>query len=146
MSLLQSGHSQLRYIFTSEAVLLSSHFTMQIQASGQRIEVFHKLQIECGITEPIKIPLHSNVRWGTAFLMLDRSYQLCEVSFFLLADLSCQAITLFVSTADQRYGPITTICRNGHVVKHIPWTSFAITETDWERVKQVCDILAVITS
>jgi hypothetical protein len=67
-------------------------------------------------------------------------------SFFLLADLSCQAITLFVSTADQRYGPITTIRRNGRVVKHIPWTVFAITETDWERVKQVCDILAVITS
>ena len=56
--------------------------TTQIQASGQCIKVFNKLQIECGIMEPLKIPLHSNVRWGTAFLMLNRSHQLCEVSIF----------------------------------------------------------------
>jgi hypothetical protein len=52
----------------------------QIQASGQRIEVFENLQIECGITDPLKIPLHSNVRWGTAFNMLTRSYKLRDVS------------------------------------------------------------------
>jgi hypothetical protein len=52
---------------------------IKIQASGQRIELFEKLQIECGIADPLKIPLHSNVRWGTAFNMLTRSYQLRQV-------------------------------------------------------------------
>ena len=51
----------------------------QIQASGQRIELFEKLQIECGIVDPLKIPLHSNVRWGTAFNMLSKSYKLRQV-------------------------------------------------------------------
>jgi hypothetical protein len=51
----------------------------QIQALGQRIELFEKLQIECSIMDPLKIPLHSNVRWGTAFNMLNRSYQLRQV-------------------------------------------------------------------
>jgi hypothetical protein len=39
----------------------SSWSASQIQASGQCIEVFNKLQIECTITEPLKIPLHSDV-------------------------------------------------------------------------------------
>ncbi|KAF8461320.1 hypothetical protein DFH94DRAFT_698383 [Russula ochroleuca] len=34
---------------------------IKIQSSGQCIEFFERLQIECGITEPLKIPLHSNV-------------------------------------------------------------------------------------
>lgn len=51
-----------------------------MQASGQRIEYFEKLQMQYKITDPLKIPLHSNVRWGLAFLMLDRSYQLRQVS------------------------------------------------------------------
>lgn len=52
----------------------------QIQASGQRIEYFEKLQIQCKIADPLRIPLHSNVRWGSAYRMLDRSYKLRQVS------------------------------------------------------------------
>ena len=49
---------------------------IKIQASGQRIAYFERLQKECGIDTPLKIPLHSNVRWGTADGMLARSYNL----------------------------------------------------------------------
>ena len=52
----------------------------QVQASGQQIEHFEKLQIQCKITEPLKIPLHSNIRWGSAYFMLDRAYMLRQVS------------------------------------------------------------------
>ncbi|KAF8240351.1 hypothetical protein L208DRAFT_1214755, partial [Tricholoma matsutake] len=34
---------------------------IKIQSSGQRIEAFEKLQLECGVRDPLKIPLHSNV-------------------------------------------------------------------------------------
>ncbi|EDR03890.1 uncharacterized protein LACBIDRAFT_331039 [Laccaria bicolor S238N-H82] len=34
---------------------------IKIQSSGQRIEAFEKLQIECGLKDALKIPLHSNV-------------------------------------------------------------------------------------
>lgn len=53
----------------------------QIQASGQRIEYFEKLQIQCKIGDPLKIPLHSNIRWGSAHNMLGRSYLLRQVSY-----------------------------------------------------------------
>lgn len=53
---------------------------IKIQSSGQRIEYFEKLQIQCKITNPLKIPLHSNVRWGSAHLMLSRSHKLRQVS------------------------------------------------------------------
>ena len=33
----------------------------QIQASGQRIEYFEKLQLQCKFPKPLRIPLHSNV-------------------------------------------------------------------------------------
>jgi spore coat protein U-like protein len=58
--------------------LTTSHF-QQIQSSGQRIEVFNKLQLECNFDTPFKIPLHSNVRWGTAYRMLERGFKLREV-------------------------------------------------------------------
>jgi len=54
-----------------------------------------------------------------------------------------QAINLFVSSADHRYGPITTIRREGRIVKHIPWSAFAFSEGDWERVKEAAEILDV---
>jgi hypothetical protein len=72
-----------------------------------------------------------------------RSKYLFLHHFFFLADFSCQPIGLFVSAADHRYGPISTIRCNGRVLKHIPWAVFTITESDWERVRLVCDILAV---
>ena len=52
----------------------------QIQSSGQHIEAFKKLQTECGIHDPLKILLHSNVWWGTAHCMLSVSYKICQVS------------------------------------------------------------------
>ena len=52
----------------------------KIQASGQRIEYFEKVQINCNINEPLRIPLHSNVRWGSAYNMLKRTFQLRLVS------------------------------------------------------------------
>jgi hypothetical protein len=55
----------------------------QIQASGQRIEYFNSAQLRCGLSEPVKIPLHSNIRWGTAFKMLNQAYKLRQVCVFL---------------------------------------------------------------
>ena len=49
---------------------------IKIQSSGQRIAYFEQLQTECGIKTPLKIPLHSNVHWGTADGMLARCYDL----------------------------------------------------------------------
>jgi hypothetical protein len=54
---------------------------MQIQASGQHIEYFHSTQIRCGLPEGLKILLHSNIRWGTAFKMLEQANKLRQVSF-----------------------------------------------------------------
>ena len=127
-----------------------SKISHQIQSSGQRIEAFDKLQIECGIPNPLKIALHSNVRWGTAYHMLSVSHKLRQVQCFNIAlTLSqptyppVQPINLFVASADHRYGPITTIRRGGQVAKHIPWSAFTLTEQDWERVMEAAEILAV---
>ena len=46
--------------FFNQLSLVDSHIN-QIQLSGQHIEYFERLQIECGVTQPLKIPLHSNV-------------------------------------------------------------------------------------
>ena len=63
--------------------------------------------------------------------MLDRAYKLCQV------------INLFLQMADSLYGPITTICQNGQIMKKIPWTAFTLIDSDWERVKDARDILKV---
>lgn len=54
-----------------------------------------------------------------------------------------QAINSFVATADDKFGPITTIRRDGKVVKKIPWLAFRLDEADWRRVRLCADILAV---
>ncbi|KZS87028.1 hypothetical protein SISNIDRAFT_420140, partial [Sistotremastrum niveocremeum HHB9708] len=46
----------------------------------------------------------------------------------------------FCATADARFGPITTLRRDGKV-KHIPWKAFKLTDADWERVGQLVEIL-----
>ncbi|KAH9012214.1 hypothetical protein EDB83DRAFT_2321965 [Lactarius deliciosus] len=56
--------------------------------------------------------------------------------------LAIKPINLFIVTANQRYGPITTICHDGSVTKHIPWTAFHMSEEDWAWVKEVAKILA----
>ncbi|RDB30472.1 hypothetical protein Hypma_007293 [Hypsizygus marmoreus] len=90
-----------------------------------------RLQIQCGISEPLKIPLHSNIRWGTAHNMLEHGQKLR------------QPLVLFVGTADELFGPITTIRRNGRVEKHIPWSAFKMSETDWQRINDAKEILAM---
>lgn len=51
-------------------------------------------------------------------------------------------INLFVSSADELYGPITTIRRDGHV-KHIPWTAFVLKPHDWDRVQDLRTIITI---
>ena len=50
-------------------------------------------------------------------------------------------IALFVSSADEMYGPITTLRHDNRLVKHIPWSKMV--ETDWTRVVDARDILEV---
>lgn len=52
-------------------------------------------------------------------------------------------IGLFLSSADELYGPITTLRRDNRVVKHVPWSAFKLADTDWHRVVDVRDILKV---
>ena len=63
--------------------------------------------------------------------MLDRAYRLR------------QAIKLFVASADELYGPITTIKKDGRLIKTIPWSAFQAEKQDWARVVDVKNILAV---
>ena len=102
---------------------------VKIQCSGQRIEYFKKLQIESGITTPLVIPLHSNVRWGSAYKMLQRAHRLR------------QAVRLFIAAADELFGPITVLRHDGRVFKKIPWSAFKIAEMDWVRVLDAKSIL-----
>jgi len=51
----------------------------QIQASGQRIEYFEQLQANSKISTPLKLKVHSNTRWGSAYDMADHALQLCQV-------------------------------------------------------------------
>ena len=62
---------------------------------------------------------------------------------FLIFLISIQAINLFLSSADEVYGPITTIRRNGHIIKHLPWSAFRLSDSDWKRVLDVKTILQV---
>jgi len=56
-------------------------------------------------------------------------------------------IALFLTLADELYGPITTLRSNtNQVIKHIPWTAFKMVEQDWVRVVDAHDILHVIDS
>ncbi|KAG6823929.1 hypothetical protein H0H92_008583 [Tricholoma furcatifolium] len=61
--------------------------------------------------------------------MLNRAHQLC------------QPISLFLNGADDLFGPITTLQKNGHIVKRIPWTTFKLLDDDWVRVVDMKEIL-----
>lgn len=50
---------------------------------------------------------------------------------------------MFINTADELFGPITTIRRPALGMKHIPWTAFSFTSADWERVEDTCVIISV---
>ncbi|KAM6500774.1 hypothetical protein JOM56_003788, partial [Amanita muscaria] len=47
----------------------------------------------------------------------------------------------FVSHADELYGPITTLRKDGRLVKHIRWDAFRLSDGDWGRIKAARDIL-----
>lgn len=51
----------------------------KIQASGQRIQEFQKIQRELGTEKPLSLILHGNTRWGTAYGMVDRGLKLAKV-------------------------------------------------------------------
>ncbi|KAI0054957.1 hypothetical protein BV25DRAFT_1777287, partial [Artomyces pyxidatus] len=47
----------------------------------------------------------------------------------------------FVMSADELYGPITTLKKDGKTVKRIPWSAFKIKESDWSRINDIIAIL-----
>ncbi|KAG6904864.1 hypothetical protein DXG01_006651, partial [Tephrocybe rancida] len=104
--------------------------SIKLQSSGQCIQYFKGLQVECGMENPLKLTLHNNTRWGSAFSMLERVLTLRA------------AINLFVVQADQLYGPITTQQTNGRVTRKIPCTDFALNNADWKRVEEAKTIIA----
>jgi len=69
---------------TLDIVSTIQTLTIKIQCSGQQIEYLKTLQVKCGINPPLSIPLHSNVRWGTADEILARAYELCQVCSHLV--------------------------------------------------------------
>lgn len=80
--------------------------------------------------------------------MLDQAYNLRQVGILLLFTFyfliwSYQPIGFFVTSADEMYGPITTLRRNNRLVKHIPWSAFKMADNDWNRVVDARDILGV---
>jgi hypothetical protein len=120
----------------------------KIQASGQRIEYFERLQVQCGIATPLKIPLHGNMRWGSAFNMLNRAYQLRQVfsscsTYRTVINSLFQVIKLFITATDELFGLITVIHRNGHVKKQIRWSAFHLKEADLACIVDAKAILAV---
>lgn len=54
-----------------------------------------------------------------------------------------QPIKLFISAADDLYGPITVIRQNGRLVKKIRWSVFKFSDADWARVLDAKSILEV---
>ena len=53
----------------------------QIQVSGQWREYFEKVQTECKITPMLKLILQINMRWGSAYDMLEHAHQLHLVCY-----------------------------------------------------------------
>jgi hypothetical protein len=109
-----------------------------IQASRQHIEYFESTQLHCGLEEALKIPLHSNIWWETAYKMLEQSRKLHQASiltifllFWVLTSRCEQLIALFLASADEMYGPITTLCWDNRISKHIPWSAFELMDLDW---------------
>lgn len=57
----------------------------KIQASGQRIQEFQRIQRELGSEKPLSLLLHGNTRWGSAYVMVDRGLKLSKVFNFCMA-------------------------------------------------------------
>lgn len=120
----------------------------KIQASGQHIQEFHKIQCECGIKTPLALILHGNTRWGSAYGMVERGLRLSKVCTQFKHDNKMfttifQAINRFVAIADELFGPITVIRKDGRIDKKIHWLAFKFSDQDWARVGDCKAILEV---
>ncbi|KAM6491699.1 hypothetical protein JOM56_012861 [Amanita muscaria] len=51
-------------------------------------------------------------------------------------------LDLFLASADQLYGPITTLRQDGHAIKSIPWKAFILSDDDWKRADLLINILS----
>ncbi|KIK95566.1 hypothetical protein PAXRUDRAFT_140375 [Paxillus rubicundulus Ve08.2h10] len=54
-----------------------------------------------------------------------------------------QAVNLFLASADELYGPITTIRWNGQVTKHIPWMAFSLKASNWEWINDTHSVIVL---
>ncbi len=79
--------------------------------------------------------------------MCARAYQLRQVAYlsilFLRFNNKFQAIDEFISSADRKFGPITTIRQDGKIQKKIRWSAFQFDDADWHRVFLCGELLAV---
>lgn len=41
------------------------------------------------------------------------------------------------------FGPITTLRKDGRLVKHLPWTAFKLADEDWKMVANAAAVLEV---
>ena len=81
--------------------------------------------------------------------MLHQANHLRQVSFLIF---SVQLVILktlhwpiglFLTSADEKYGPFTALRCDNRLVKHIPWSAFKLGDRDWLRVVDARDILRV---
>ena len=54
-----------------------------------------------------------------------------------------EPIKIFLTMADEKFGPITTIRRDGKITAKIPWSAFQLSDKDWERARLCATILTV---
>lgn len=73
--------------------------------------------------------MHGNTRWGTAHGMCKRGRELSV------------PIGRFIAAANDRFGPITVLRKEGKIIKKIPWSAFAFKDSDWERIGECMLIL-----
>ena len=69
---------------------------------------------------------------ATHFLLLSHS-----ADFFFF-----QPINMFINSADELYGPITTVQNDGQA-KQISWTNFTLSMRAWERVHDTWSVISV---
>ena len=59
--------------------------------------MFNELQLKNGADRALVIPLHGNTRWGSAYGMLNRAYELRAVCAFLYYAFTTANLCLFVT-------------------------------------------------
>jgi hypothetical protein len=124
---------------------------VKIQTSGQCISYFEHLQHKCSIDKPLTIPLYSKIQWGTVEAILEQSYWLHHVNsqchcIVLVTNYLCQPINLFVLSADELFGPITSMWCAREPVQHIQWSAFALKPSDWQYVDDTCNIISDVNT